>query len=84
MATIRVLSAEGEETIWPRAAAVKQATVLKDWIESAADDGGAFATPVPSQALHALAAFAEQSATAAASGGDAARPKWAAEEHSPA
>ena len=40
MATIRVLSAEGEETIWPRAAAAEQATALKDWIESAADDGG--------------------------------------------
>ena len=87
--TIRVLSAEGEETIWPRAAAAEQATALKDWIDSAADDGGAFATPVPAQALRALAAFAEQCATAAASGGDAARDAaasaWAAEkERSPA
>ena len=89
MATIRVRSAEGEETIWPRAAAAEQATALNDWIESAADDGGAFATPVPGQALHALAAFAEQCASAAASGGEAAREAaasvWAAEkERSPA
>ena len=84
MATIRVLSAEGEETTWPRAAAAEQATALKDWIESAADDGGAFATPVPAQALHALAAFAEQCTTAAASDGDAVRSKWAADERSPA
>lgn len=36
MATFRVLSAQGEETLWPRAAAAEQATALKDWIESAA------------------------------------------------
>ena len=89
MATIRVLSAEGEETTWPRAAAAEQATALKDWIESAADDGGAFATPVPAQALRALAAFAELCTTAAASGGELARDAvasaWAAaQKHSPA
>ena len=89
MATIRVLSAEGEETTWLRAAASEQATALKDWIDSAADDGGAFATPVPAQALRALAAFAEQCATAAASGGemarDAAASAWAAaQKRSPA
>ena len=92
MATIRVLSAEGEETTWLRAAASEHtsgATALKDWIDSAADDGGAFATPVPAQALGALAYFAEQCATAAASGGEAARDAaasaWAAEkERSPA
>ena len=89
MDTIRVLSAEGEETTWPRAAASEQATALKDWIDSAADDGGAFATPVPAQALGALAAFAEQCATAAASGGemarDAAASAWAAaQKRSPA
>ena len=60
MATIRVLSAEGEETLWPRAAAAEQATALNDWIESAADDGGAFATPVPAQALRALSAAARR------------------------
>ena len=49
MATIRVLSAEGEETTWLRAAASEQATALKDWIDSAADDGGAFYLPPPSQ-----------------------------------
>ena len=84
MATIRVLSAEGEETLWPRAAAAEQATALKDWIESAADDGGAFATPIPAQVLSALANFAEQCATAAASGGevarDAAASAWAAQD----
>ena len=37
MATIRVLSAEGEETIWPHAAAAEQAIALKDWID---DTGG--------------------------------------------
>ena len=89
MATIRVLSAEGEETTWLRAAASEQATALKDWIDSAADDGGAFATPVPAQALRALAYFAEQCATAAASGGEMARDAvasaWAAaQKHSPA
>ena len=57
MTTIRVLSAEGEETTWLRAAALEQATALKDWIDSAADDGGAFATPVPAKALRAPAAF---------------------------
>ena len=89
MAPLRVLRGEGEETPWLRAAASEQATALKDWIDSAADDGGALATPVPAQALRALAYFAEQCATAAASGGEAARDAaasaWAAEkERSPA
>ena len=87
--TIRVLSKEGDETIWSRTAAAEQATALKDWIESAADDGGAFATPVPNQALSALATFAKQCTqceAVAASRGDAARDTtasaWAAEQRS--
>ena len=87
MATIRVRSAEGEETVWPRAAAAEQATLLKNWIDDgAADDGGAFPTPISAQALRALAAFAEQCGAAFASGGEAARDAaasaWAAEERS--
>ena len=50
MDTIRVLSAEGEETIWPRAAA-QQAILLKHWVDDvAADDGGAFPTPMDNAA----------------------------------
>ena len=85
MATIRVLSAEGRDTSWLRVAAAEQSTLLKDWIDDgAADDGGAFPTLVPAQALRALSAFAEQCVAAFASGGevarDAAASEWAAQE----
>ena len=95
MTTIRVLSAEGEETVWPRAAAAQQAATLKYWIDDgSADDGCAFDTRtpevagsgVPAQTLRALAAFSVQCDAAAVSGGqatrDAAASAWAAEDRS--
>ena len=78
-----VLSAEGEETVCPRAAAAQQAATLKYWIDDgSADDGCAFDTRtpevagsgVPAQTLRALAAFSVQC--------DAAASAWAAEDRS--
>ena len=80
MTTIRVLSAEGEETVWPRAAAAQQAATLKYWIDDgSADDGCAFDTRtpevagsgVPAQTLRAARrVFADRcDAGAAVSGG---------------
>ena len=79
MGSIRVPSAEGE-VIWPRAAAAEALTV-KGWIDGATDDAMRMKWPKrcaaarswpSSQALHSLAASAEQCTTAAASGGKAA------------
>ena len=89
MATIRVLSAEGEETIWPHAAAAEQAIALKDWIDDTGGGGvfkGTKDAGVSASALRGLAAFSEQCEAAFASGGEAARDAaataWAAEERS--
>ena len=76
MATIRVLSAEGEETIWPHAAAAEQAIALKDWIDDTGGGGvfkGTKDAGVSASALRGLAAFSEQCEAAFASGGEAAR-----------
>ena len=89
MATIRVLSAEGEEIIWPHAAAAEQAIALKDWIDDTGGGGvfkGTKDAGVSASALRGLAAFSEQCEAAFASGGEAARDAaasaWAAEERS--
>ncbi len=89
MATIRVLSAEGEEIIWPHAAAAEQAIALKDWIDDTGGGGvfkGTKDAGVSAPALRGLSAFSEQCGAAFASGGeaahDAAASAWAAEERS--
>ena len=86
MATIRVLSAEGEAITWPRAVAAEQSNVLQIWIERWADGGGAFDTRdpaqegsgIPAQALRALAAIASSCGGAFPSGDQEAG--WAVED----
>ena len=89
MATIRVLSAEGEEILWPHAAAAEQAIALKDWIDDTGGGGvfkGTKDAGVSAPALRGLAAFSEQCGAAFASECDAARDAaasaWAAEGRS--